>query len=542
VTFVSTLLSYVPIASPLVAASTAIIAVIILKNIVGFASVAVLCTFYGRLSHSLRVSVFRRILDRPLAELERERSGHLLNVLTTETWRATDALNSVFATITSLATLLVFLTLLFLLSWQFSLIALACSALIPPLVQIVTRRVKALSQPALAANAALSQQTWSALNALRTIHAFGREASETERFADSSEDVRRLFLRMSLLGASTAPITEVLVSTAIAGIAILISNSHVELGTLISFMAILLRLQPRILALVASQASLAGNYAAVEAVTEVLRLGQRRVEHHGPALAALSKGIVFRDVTFTYHGAAAPALSNVSCELPKGAKIAIVGASGSGKSTFLDIILSFQTPQHGAVLVDGLPLVELDPVAWRARLAVVGQDPYVFHDTIRANIGFGREDADDMMIREAARIGCADGFIEHLPAGYGTVVGERGAQISGGQRQRIALARALVRKPDILILDEATNALDAQTETLVQDSLRQFAKDRTVITVSHRVGAVLGADLVLVLEAGRLVEIGPPAALMEQGGTFARLYASQGFETADLLPEPEAVS
>jgi subfamily B ATP-binding cassette protein MsbA len=524
------LLSFVPVSSTLLAALVAIIGALILKNAIGYLNVAVLCVFYGRLSHALRTAVFRSILNRPLAEYERERVGRSLNVLTTETWRATDAINSLFMIVTSISTIIVFLALLFLLSWQLSLVALGCTALIPPLVQLINMRVKRMSRLALAANEALAQRTWSSLNGLRTIHIFGRSATEALRFQESSDLVRRRFLKMSLVSAGMAPVTEVLVSAAIAVVAVFVHSTGVGLGTLVGFLAILLRLQPRILSLVSAQATLLSHHGSVVAIGEALTESRGRFAPDGAPFTALRDGIEVRNLTLQYPGTSRPALSDVSLTVKRGTMVAIVGPSGSGKSTLLDLLLGLRPPDRGDVLVDAIPLSRIDLNSWRSRISVVDQDPYVFDDTVGANIRFGADGVSDAAVVEAARFARADKFIRQLPSGYDTIIGERGTQISGGQRQRIALARALVRNPEILLLDEAMNALDRHTEDELQLFLKSFARSRTVIFVSHRIESVLHADLVVMMEEGRVLERGAPRSLLERGGPFARLFASQRSE------------
>jgi subfamily B ATP-binding cassette protein MsbA len=211
--------------------------------------------------------------------------------------------------------------------------------------------------------------------------------------------------------------------------------------------------------------------------------------------------------------------------------VAIVGPSGAGKSTLLDGLLGLRPPDQGDILVDAIPLSNIDLNSWRSRISVVDQDPYVFDDTVGANIRFGADGVSDVAVIEAARVARADKFIRQLSSGYDTIIGERGAQISGGQRQRIALARALVRNPEILLLDEAMNALDRHTEDELQLFLKSFARSRTVIFVSHRIESVLHADLVVMMEDGRVLERGAPRTLLERGGPFARLFAAQRSET-----------
>jgi subfamily B ATP-binding cassette protein MsbA len=523
----------IPIESRLLAILAAIFVAVLLKSLVSYTNLAVLGVVYGRLSHSLRVSVFSKVVEMPLTEFERERSGRLLNVLNNETWRATDALNAVFTIITSLATLIVFVSLLLLLSWPLTLLALICVAVIPPLVRVLTRRVKRLSERGLEANEALTKRTWTALSGLRIIHAFGREDFEVKRFDEASDRVRHIFLRMSLISMTTGPITEIVITGIVGLLALMIDATHVAVGTLVGFLAILYRLQPRLLALVSAQSKLLSSYAPVTEVSDILAAdtaaptaGDRR------PFAGLRKSIRVDNVTFSHHGAARPTLSDVSFSIPAAGLLAIVGPSGAGKSTLLDLLLRFHEPQQGTIWIDGLPLPEIETKSWRSRIAVVSQDPYVFDDTIRANILYGRPDASDAELAKAAHLARADEFIRELPSGYETVVGERGTQISGGQRQRIALARALIRDPEVLILDEATNALDAPTEDALGEALRGFAQTRTVIVVAHKLTMIDKAHHVVVLDGGKVVEQGNPRTLLAGDGYFAHIFRLQRMSAA----------
>jgi subfamily B ATP-binding cassette protein MsbA len=521
-------LAAIPVESRVLAILTAILAAVLVKSAVSYANMAVLGVVYGRLSHKLRTSIFATIVARPLAEVERERLGKLLNILNNETWRATDALNCLFTMITSLMILMVFVTLLFLLSWQLAFIAVLCMGFIPPVIHLIARRAKKLSELGLVANETLAQQTWSTFNGLRTIHVFGREGLEVERFNESSDKVRHLFLRMALISMTTGPITEVFVTGVVGLLALVVTVGQIGVSTLAGFLVIVYRLQPRLFSLVSAQTSLLGLHASISAVTEVLSLPAP--PNDAGALTPFTHmrhGVSFQGVTFSYDGAPSPALLNISFEARKGSVVAIVGASGAGKSTLLDLILRFQEPQLGSILVDGVPLREIEPTSWRSRIAVVTQDPYIFDDTVGANILFGRLDATENELIEAARLACADSFVRDLPKGYDTIVGERGTQISGGQRQRIALARALIRDPDMILLDEATNALDTLTERTLQEVLRRFAETRVVIVVAHRHATIEHADHVIVLNGGKLVEQGPPQALLRADGLFTAMFTKR---------------
>jgi subfamily B ATP-binding cassette protein MsbA len=502
-----------------------IIGSVIAKNVLSYANMALLGHVYGRVSHRLRTTVFERILSIPLAKVEREQSGKLLNTLTNETWRATDALNLVFVIITSSATAVVFIGLLVLLSWKLALIAIGCLSLIPPAVQLVTHRAKRLSKLGNEANEALAQQTWSTLNGLRTIHAFGREAYELERFARPSDRVRALYLKMALVGMTSGPITEIMIVGALAFLVLLVSAQPASLSMLVAFIALLYRLQPRLLALAGAQSSLASLHGSIAAVSAILH---SEAASSAPASEApgFEGPVSFRQVSFRYPGGAAPAIEKLNFELPTAGFVAIVGVSGAGKSTLLDLLLGFQSPQEGEIRIGESRLTEASAPAWRRHIGVVSQDPYVFDDTVRANILYGRPAASEAEMIQAAKAVAAHGFIEALPQGYDTRVGERATQLSGGERQRIALARALLRNPSLLVLDEATNALDAATEGVFQRTLKAFARKKAVLVVAHKHSTVACADHVIVLHEGRIVEQGPPGPLLRAGGPFAQMFAA----------------
>jgi subfamily B ATP-binding cassette protein MsbA len=246
----------------------------------------------------------------------------------------------------------------------------------------------------------------------------------------------------------------------------------------------------------------------------------------------LKREVRFDGVSFRYGEDGLPALDNITLTIRRGTMLAVVGRSGAGKSTLLDLLLRFRQPRRGRILVDGTSLAEFDVASWRAHIGVVSQDPYIFDDTIRDNILYGRRAATDAEVAEAARLAHADGFIADLPLGYDTIVGGRGVRLSGGQRQRLALARALVRQPDILILDEATNALDSLTEQAFQEALAEFAVERTVIVVAHRFSTIERADHIVVLDRGRICEQASLAGLLEADGLFAQMHRHQGLGPA----------
>jgi len=247
----------------------------------------------------------------------------------------------------------------------------------------------------------------------------------------------------------------------------------------------------------------------------------------GPRVAVpAAPDIVFSGVTVTYPGRAAPALDGFDLVIPERGVVALVGATGAGKSTAANLLLRFIESDGGSILVGGVPLASIDLTAWRSHVAWVPQRPYLFHGSVADNIRLARPDASDETLREAARDAGADTFIDALPRGYETSVGEDGIRLSGGQRQRIALARAFLAGARLVVLDEATSHLDAVSETLIRDAVERLARDRAVLIVSHRLRLVTIADMVAVVDRGRIVESGAPADLRGRDGAFGRLLAA----------------
>jgi subfamily B ATP-binding cassette protein MsbA len=240
----------------------------------------------------------------------------------------------------------------------------------------------------------------------------------------------------------------------------------------------------------------------------------------------LNHEIRFQGVSFAYREGA-PVLEGIDLAVPRGSVVALVGPSGAGKTTMVDLLGRFYEVSTGSITVDGVDLRDIRIQELRAALGIVSQDTVLFHDTVRANIAYGRPSASEEEVEAAARAANAHGFISALPRGYDTLVGERGTELSGGQRQRIAIARALLRNPPILIFDEATSALDTESERLVQDAIQHLLEGRTVFVIAHRLSTIQQADQIVVLEGGRIVEMGRHSDLLELGGTYRRLHDLQ---------------
>jgi subfamily B ATP-binding cassette protein MsbA len=510
---------------PVIAAS--IVALVLLKSVILYGTSLLFAWINGRVSHAIRSALFRQLLGVGYIFLSRTDQGRLLNTLGGETWRTTEAMSVVFSLAINLCTVVVFTTLLLLISWPLTLVVAAGVTLTSLCVRLVARRARRVGDEAVAASTELTERMAEALGSMRVIRAFGQEAREQARFDRASNRVRRSFLSMDRICAAIHPLLEVLYAPLFLGTLAFARHLGIELPTLLAFLLLLYRLQPQVKALDHNRVQLAALAGAVTEVASLLDEADKPYVRSGPLpFGGLERSVVFRNVGFRYgpDGDSRPALSGASFEIKKGQVTAIVGGSGAGKSTIASLLYRFYDPTEGEVLVDGRPLRDLDVAAWRAHLGIAGQDIDLLSETVEANIAYGRPGAGLAAVTAAARRADAHEFILGLPQGYETRVGERGLRLSGGQRQRIGLARALLRDPDILILDEATNALDGLSQGAIQEALERLPKRTTAVVIAHRLSTIRNADHVIVLQDGRVVESGRPADLVEARGVFATLY------------------
>ncbi len=482
----------------------------------------------GAIGHHLRRGIFAQLLAVNFGFIEQDRSGRLLNVLGTDTWRTSEALKMLVRMIVLAGTIAVYIVLLLLMSWRLTLLVGGILLLISMTVRMITNGVRGFGERATRLNAWLGDRMVEGLEGMRVIRAFGRERYEQERFDTCSDRVRRAFLRMHLLEEAVHPIHDFLAAVLLLVIMFTTARTGGDVSALLVFAFVLYRVQPRVKEFDGSRVRLAALAQSVEEVRLLLDTAGKRYLASGRFVqTGLRQSIVFDGVSFRYEHAGDPALQDASFTIPAGRTTALVGLSGGGKSTIIKLILRFEDPTTGAILVDGRPLPELDLASWRGQLAFVGQDVYLFNATVRENIAYGRLDARFDDIVDAARQADAHDFIERLPAGYETVVGPRGVRLSGGQQQRLSLARAIICNPRVLILDEATNALDSISEQWIQDTLEKLREQRTVIMIAHRLSTIERADQIIVLDAGRVVERGTLPDLIAADGLFARLYHLQ---------------
>lgn len=464
-------------------------------------------------SHDLRVALADRLLGVGYGFFLRVDPARLINVIATESWRASDAIAALFGLAVSFGTVVVFALLMLLISWQLF-IGVAVGLLAVRLVQSwVSDNAHARSEEVTRANTWLAQRiTAVAVDLGKIARLFGQQERELHEFEHASAGVTRAMIRAESLHASVGPASEVMHSILFAAILLVATTLGFGLPVLVTFLLLLYRMQPSVRQLSSSGVRLQTLFGAVREVEWLLDPSDKPASPSGAiAIERIKQGITFEAISYGYERAehGETALTDVSFIIPAGSITALVGPSGSGKSTTINLLCRLIDPTAGRILIDGVDLTTIDPRSLRRRVAVAGQDVDFFEGTIRDNLVYGVPDATDEQIRRAVVEAGALDFITALPRGYETIIGARGVGLSGGQRQRVALARALLLQPQLLILDEATNAVDQETELSIMSKLSESRGGMTILVVSHRNSALQHCTHVIEIEGGRIVEAAP---------------------------------
>jgi ABC-type multidrug transport system fused ATPase/permease subunit len=514
----------------LAAVSGLIVALVALRCAIGFVEGMISSWINGSISKAIRQRVHENLLNVDYEFICVNDNGKLLNTLDAQTWSATEAITTYFSLFTSICMATVFSSILLVISWQLTLLVALLVGLVSAAMLPFDKRVRALGADSLQASEDLSERAVELFDAMRMIRVFGREARAQARYEAASQRMLDITMRDHNLGSLAGSVQEVLY--AINFVAVVFFAQWIGLGgaILIGYLALLHRLQPHVRDIDGARMHLASRSAAVLAVAKLLQLPRWNPRSEGLRPAQVRTAIRFDGVTFAYSGKDAEernALEDATLEFPIGKVTGVVGWSGSGKTTLINLLFRFHDPERGSITVDGIPLRRLDLAWWRSRLSIAGQDADLLGGTIRENIALGKENATFEEIVHAAKTASVHDFVQTLPRGYETRIGGRGMLLSGGQRQRIGLARALVRESPILVLDEATNSVDAMTESEILRALQELRGKMTIIVIAHRLSTIRTADHIVALDAGRVVETGPPAELMRHRGLYAQMVELQ---------------
>ncbi|MBF1991535.1 heterocyst formation ABC transporter subunit HepA [Fischerella thermalis] len=480
------------------------------------------------LADNLCKRIFEQLQAQSLVYFAKKRSGELIDVLTTEILRVRQIFGGLAFLTTRALTLLIYSISLFVLSWQLTVVSFLLFSLIGVAISTLNKRIREISFGISIANSKFTSIALEFINGIRTVQASSTQDFERKRYYQASENVVKAWKKNFLISNIPKPIAEASSTMIMVSMIIfVVTSGFMQIGELLTFFFVLFRIIPIIQDLNGTTAFISSQGGAIDNIQNLLKPDDKVYFQNGKIeFRELQRGIDVVSVDFGYDRENL-VLHNITLSIEKGKMTALVGSTGAGKSTLADLIPRFHDPTEGKVLVDGVDVREFEIDSWRRKMAVVSQDTFIFNTSIRNNIAYGTPRATEAEIREAARLANALEFIEEMPEGFDTVLGDRGVRLSGGQRQRIAIARALLRNPQILILDEATSALDSVTERLIQESLEKLSAGRTVIAIAHRLSTIAKADKVVVLEHGRIVEQGKYQDLLEQRGKLWKYHQAQ---------------
>lgn len=510
-----------------------VVGMIILRGITNFISNYCLAWVSGKVVMTMRRRLFKHLMFMPVTFFDRNSTGKLLSRITYDSEMiASSSSGSLITIVREGAYIISLLAVMFYTSWELTLVLFVIGPIIAVLITIVSKIFRKLSKNLQDSMGELTATTEQMLKGHKVVLSFGGQLVEEERFNKVSNNMRRKGMKMVTADSISDPVVQIIASLALAAVLFLattplIAEDNLSAGSFTVVFSSMLAMMRPLKSLTNVNSQFQRGMAACQTLFAILDLEPEK--DNGTYQAEPAKGeLEFKNVSFAYQGKDELALNNISFSVPAGKTVALVGRSGSGKSTIANLVTRFYDIEQGEILLDGVNIQDYRLSNLRENCAVVSQQVHLFNDTIANNIAYA---AQDKYSREeiiaAAKAAYALEFIEKLPQGFDTVIGENGASLSGGQRQRLAIARALLRNSPVLILDEATSALDTESERAIQSALDELKKDRTVIVIAHRLSTVENADEILVIDHGEIRERGNHKALLEQNGAYKQLHSMQ---------------
>jgi ATP-binding cassette, subfamily B, bacterial MsbA len=516
----------------------AFVIMIFLKNFFRYMAMYFVAPIRNGVVKDIRNKMMNKVMNLHLGYFSEERKGDIMSRMTTDImeieWSVMQSLEMIFREPLTIIVFLVFLINLSPLLTLYAFVLLPIAGLIVMLIGKSLKRASHKSKTILGTLFSIMEET---LGGLKVIKAFNSEGFVGKKFQEVNYQFFRLSNRVYRKNDMASPVSEVMVTGImmiilyIGGKMVIDKTNNLTGELFITYLAIFSQLVPPVKQLTTSYINVQKGLASAERIDKILDAEILIREPLAPQpLSAFNSCIEYRNLSFAYtKGDEGYVLKNINLKVEKGKTVALVGQSGSGKTTMADMVPRFYDASEGAIFIDGIDIRNVKTDELRALLGIVSQEPILFNDTVFNNISFGLESVSREKVEEAAKIANAHEFISQLPEGYHTNIGDRGGKLSGGQRQRLSIARAVLKNPPILILDEATSALDTESERLVQDALTNLMKNRTTIVIAHRLSTIVHADEIVVLNQGEIIERGPHKVLIEKNGAYRKLFEMQNF-------------